>query len=281
MYKIILHGRTFSLSEIDNFIEKSGGKLDVHTENALHVALEEPMDFDEIQQWREVLQCDVNLLPPGFDPAAVKLVVSDMDSTFISIECVDEIADYAGVKPQVSQVTEAAMRGELNFEQSLTERVALLKGLDESALQKVYDERLQLNPGAEAMLEGLKSRGIRFALVSGGFTFFTSRLQERLGLDYTLSNTLEIDNHRLTGMVVGDIVGAEAKANFLLEKCNELGITPQQTIAMGDGANDLTMMAQAGLGVAYKAKPKVQEAADCVLNHSGLDGLLDLLNVEN
>lgn len=278
MYKLILHGRTFSDSELNEI--ETAFSSQVHAGNdAYQINLSSALDNYQIQQWRDSLNCDVNLLPKDFDSHQVKLVVSDMDSTFINIECVDEIADFAGVKDKVSQVTEAAMRGELNFEESLTERVGLLNGLDESALQKVYDERLKLNPGAEQMLAGLKAKQIKFALVSGGFTFFTSRLQDRLELDYTLSNTLEIKDGKLTGKVVGNIVGAEAKAAFLLEKCKELGISPNQVVAIGDGANDLKMMAEAGLGVAYKAKPKVQAEADCAINVSGLEGLLCLLDL--
>jgi len=220
---------------------------------------------------------DINALPAGFDPAAVRLLLSDMDSTLINIECVDEIADFIGVKPQVAAITGAAMRGELDFETSLRRRVALLKGLDAAALEHVYHERLRLNPGAEALIEGLHARGAKFALVSGGFTFFTNRLRTRLDLDYTLANTLEIDGGQITGEVHGAIVGAEAKAEFLLRLCEELKIKPTQAIAVGDGANDLKMLRLAGLGVAYHAKPAVQAEADVVLNHSGLDGILAFL----
>lgn len=278
MYKLILHGKEFSdleLGEIETAFDSQLHK----TKSAYQINLTSNLDSYQIQQWRDSLNCDVNILPVNFDSHQVRLVISDMDSTFINIECVDEIADYAGVKEKVSQVTEAAMRGELNFEESLKERVSLLKGLDESALQKVYDDRLKLNPGAEQMLDVLKANEIKFALVSGGFTFFTSRLKEKYSLDYALSNTLEVKNGQLTGKVLGNIVGAEAKASFLLEKCKELDITPQQVVAIGDGANDLKMMAESGLGIAYKAKPKVQADADCAINVSGLDGLLGLLDL--
>ncbi len=222
---------------------------------------------------------DINLLPEGFDPSEVKLLVTDMDSTLISIECIDEIADFINVKPQVSEITESAMRGEIDFETSLRRRIALLTGLEEGSLQHVYNERLTLNPGAEKMIAGLKSRDIKIALVSGGFTYFTDKLQARLGLDYTLANTLEFENGKLTGEIHGRIIGAEAKAEFLLAKCKELGIQPSQALAMGDGANDLVMMKEAGLSVAYHAKPKVQEQAHTSLNHSGLEGVLGLLNI--
>jgi phosphoserine phosphatase len=171
------------------------------------------------------------------------------------------------------------MRGEINFETSLTKRIGLLEGLPADALEHVYNERLKLNSGGEAMIAGLKSRDIKIALVSGGFTYFTARLKKRYQLDYTLSNTLEIRNNKLTGKVHGTIVGAEAKAGFLLQLCKELGISTQQVVAMGDGANDLKMMKLAGLSIAYHAKPTVQAEADAVLNYCGLEGVLGLLDI--
>ena len=204
------------------------------------------------------------------------LVVMDMDSTLISIECIDEIADMQGIKPQVAEITEAAMRGEIDFAESLRRRVALLKGLDEVALQRVYDERLQLNPGAEIMLAELNKHGIKTLLVSGGFTFFTGRLQARLGLDFAQANTLEIIDGRLTGNVLGDILDAQAKADWLNHVCAELALHPEQVIAMGDGANDLKMMAQAGTSIAYHAKPIVRTQASFALNFVGLNGLVNL-----
>ena len=222
--------------------------------------------------------CDLNVLPPDFHPARVGLLISDMDSTLISIECIDEIADFAGLKPQVAAITEAAMRGEIDFETSLQRRVALLAGLPMEVLERVYEERLRLNPGAETLVEELRARGIPFALVSGGFTVFTERLRQRLGLDFTLANELEIENGRLTGRVKGDIVGAQAKARFLRDLCQRLGISGDQVIAVGDGANDLEMMRQAGLSVAYHAKPAVQARADLAINHGGLDAILAALD---
>ena len=205
------------------------------------------------------------------------LVVMDMDSTLISIECIDEIADMQGLKPQVAAITEAAMRGEIDFAESLRRRVALLNGLDEGALQRVYDERLKLNPGAEIMLAALKKLGIKTLLVSGGFVFFTERLKKRLGLDFTQANTLEIVNGKLTGKVSGKIVDAQGKADWLNHVRAELGLKQEQVIAMGDGANDLKMMAQAGVSIAYHAKPVVREQASYSLNFVGLDGLVNLL----
>jgi len=161
-----------------------------------------------------------------------------MDSTLITIECIDEIADMQGLKPQVSKITEAAMRGEIDFAESLRRRVALLEGLDEHALQRVYDDRLRLSPGAEIMLEALRSHGIKTLLVSGGFVFFTDRLKTRLGLDYTHANTLEIANGKLTGKVRGKVFDAQGKADWLVKIRDELNLKPGQVIAIGDGAND-------------------------------------------
>ena len=206
-----------------------------------------------------------------------KLVAMDMDSTLITIECIDEIADMQGLKPQVAAITEAAMRGELDFAASLKQRVALLEGLDASALQRVYDERLQLSPGAETMLAAVQKAGLKTLLVSGGFTFFTERLKERLGLDYTHANELEIVDGKLTGRVLGGIVDAEEKQRTVERVCAQMGITPSQAIVMGDGANDLKMMGIAGLSVAFRAKPVVRSQADVALNFVGLDGLLNVL----
>lgn len=204
------------------------------------------------------------------------LFVTDMDSTLINIECIDEIADMQGLKAEVAAITEAAMRGEIDFRESLTRRVALLAGLPEAALEAVYAERLQLNPGAERLLKGLQRARVRTVLVSGGFTYFTSRLQQRLGFDHAYANVLEVDNGRLTGRTVGDIVDGAAKAAHLVRLRDELGLAPAQVIAAGDGANDIPMLSTAGFGVAYRAKPVLREVASCCLDHVGLDGILNL-----
>ncbi len=226
--------------------------------------------------------CDANALDHGWVPAARRmcdfgLLVMDMDSTLITIECIDEIADMQGLKPQVSAITESAMRGEIDFAESLRRRVTLLAGLDQSALQRVYDERLQLSPGAEALLAAARATGIKTLLVSGGFTFFTERLQPRLGLDFTAANTLEVSAGKLTGRVLGDIVDAQGKADWLNRVRSQLGLGKAQVIAMGDGANDLKMMAEAGISIAYRAKPVVRAQASYALNQVGLDGVIPLL----
>jgi phosphoserine phosphatase len=210
--------------------------------------------------------------------ADFKLLAMDMDSTLITIECIDEIADMQGLKPQVAAITEAAMRGEIEFQESLTRRVALLKGLEAAALQQVYDVRLQLSPGAQPMLAAMREAGLKTLLVSGGFTFFTERMQDCLQLDYTHANVLEIDGGKLTGRVLGSIVDAEEKKRTVQRVCAEIGCTPQQAIVMGDGANDLSMMAIAGLSVAFRAKPVVRAQADIALNFVGLDGVLSLFD---
>jgi phosphoserine phosphatase len=226
--------------------------------------------------------CDDNRFDCGWVPAERRisdfgLLVMDMDSTLITIECIDEIADMQGLKPQVSAITEAAMRGEIDFAESLRRRVSLLQGLDQSALQRVYDERLQLSPGAESLLAAARAAGIKTLLVSGGFTFFTQRLQPRLRLDYTAANTLDVASGKLTGRVLGDIVDAQGKADWLNRVRTELGLGKEQVIAMGDGANDLKMMAEAGVSIAYRAKPVVRAQASYALNQVGLDGVIPLL----
>lgn len=226
--------------------------------------------------------CFAHQIDYGFVPAARQLsdfglLVMDMDSTLINIECIDEIADMHQIKAEVAAITEAAMRGEMDFSESLRRRVALLEGTEATALQRVYDDRLDLNPGAQNLLSTLQQNGIKTLLVSGGFTFFTDRLQQRLNLDHAYANRLEIINNKLTGRVLGDILDAQSKAEWLIKVRDELGLKPHQVIAMGDGANDLKMMHEAGIGIAYHAKPVVRAQASYALNFVGLDGLLNLL----
>jgi len=221
-------------------------------------------------------QLDYAFIERGRALSDFGLLAMDMDSTLITIECIDEIADMQGLKPQVAAITEAAMRGEIDFAASLLRRVALLEGLDAQALQRVYEERLALSPGAEPLLQAARAAGLKTLLVSGGFTFFTDRMQQRLGFDYAHSNWLEIVDGKLTGRVLRGIVDADEKMRTLERVCGECGITPGQAIVMGDGANDLKMMGIAGLSVAFRAKPVVRAQADVALNFVGLDGVLNL-----
>jgi phosphoserine phosphatase len=236
-----------------------------------------PAVRSEIEQASLQARVDATFIESGRQLADFGLLAMDMDSTVITIECIDEIADMQGLKPQVAAITEAAMRGEIEFAESLTRRVALLEGLDAGALQKVYDERLKFSPGAEALISAAHAAGVKTLLVSGGFTFFTDRVRQRLNLDYSHANVLEVVDGRLTGKVVGGIVDAEEKKRTVERVCTELGIATQRAIVMGDGANDLKMMSVAGLSVAYRAKPVVRAQADVALNFSGLDGILALL----
>jgi phosphoserine phosphatase len=226
------------------------------------------------------------LVVRGFTPplrlADFQLIAFDMDSTLINIECVDEIAGAAGRKAEVAAITEAALRGEIaDYKESLRRRVALLAGVPVEALQAVYDKRLQLNPGAESLVRAAQAAGLKTLLVSGGITFFTDRIRDRLGLDYTRSNVLEVEGGRLTGRMVeqpwGDICDGAEKRRMLLETCAALAIEPRRSIAIGDGANDLPMMGAAGLSVAYHAKPAVRAKAMVSIERGGLDRLLEVV----
>ena len=222
------------------------------------------------------VQLDYAFVPETQTLDQIGLVVMDMDSTLITIECIDEIADMMNLKPQVAEITAAAMRGELDFAQSLTQRVALLAGLSADALQKVYDDRLRLSPGTEIFIHALQQRGIKTLLVSGGFTFFTDRIKARLKLDYAASNVLEIIDGKLTGGVLGKIVDAQGKADWLKQIRDELGLRQPQVLAIGDGANDLKMLGEAGISVAYHAKPIVRAQTKYAINYGGLDAVLNL-----
>ena len=223
----------------------------------------------------------------GFTPplklSDFKLIAFDMDSTLINIECIDEIADAAGRKAEVAAITEAAMRGEItDYKDSLRRRVALLKGVTVAHMEEVLNHRLQLNPGAENLVKACQIAGMKVLLVSGGFTFFTDHVRDRLNINWARSNVLEVAHGELTGRMVdqawGDICDGEEKRKMLLETCAQMGIQPTQAIAMGDGANDLPMMGVAGLSVAYHAKPKVREQAMVAIEEGGLDRLLEVFN---
>ena len=231
------------------------------------------------------LNMDIQGFTPPLNLHDFKLIAFDMDSTLINIECVDEIADAVGRKAEVSAITEAAMRGEIaDYKDSLRRRVALLRGVTVADMERVYTERLRLNPGAESLVAACKASGLKVLLVSGGFTFFSDRVCERLGIDFSRANVLEIESGpncgQLTGRLVdqpwGDICDGEEKRRMVLSTCVDLGISPSQCIAVGDGANDLPMMAVAGLSVAYHAKPAVRAQAMVAIDEGGLDRLLSV-----
>lgn len=205
------------------------------------------------------------------------LLFMDMDSTLIQCECIDEIADYLGIREQIADITERAMRGELDFAASLVERVQLLAGLDARVLDEVYRERIRLTDGAETLIHTVKAHDWKVGLVSGGFTYFTRRLQQKLNLDYARGNELEIKNGHITGSILGDIVDAETKRRALIEQAEIYDIPMRQTVALGDGANDLPMLKAAALGIAFHAKPKVRAEAPYCIDSGGLDQVLTLL----
>jgi phosphoserine phosphatase len=223
-------------------------------------------------------QTDLGFLPKHFNPSQIKVLAMDMDSTIINIECIDEIADAVGKKNEVSAITEAAMRGEIkDFSESLRRRVALLEGAPESALEQVFNQRLKLNKGAEELISKAHKKGIHTLLVSGGFTFFTEKLQKQLQLSETHANQLEIINGKLTGEIIGNIVDGAAKAAYVEACCLKLGSSKHAAVTMGDGSNDLLMMHDAGLSIGYRAKPIVKDQADISFDYVDLDAWLDLL----
>ncbi|HJR39465.1 MAG TPA: phosphoserine phosphatase SerB [Nocardioidaceae bacterium] len=221
---------------------------------------------------------DVAVQPAGLLRRGMRLIVMDVDSTLVQGEVIEMLAEHAGCFDEVARVTEAAMRGELDFEQSLRERVALLEGLDATALDRVYDNIL-LAPGARTLVRTLKRLGYRFAIVSGGFTHVTDKIAEDLGIDFAAANELEVVDGRLTGRIVGDVVDRAGKAAALRRFAAEAGISQAATIAIGDGANDLDMLSAAGLGIAFNAKPVVQQAADTSVNVPYLDAIIYLLGI--
>lgn len=208
--------------------------------------------------------------------ADLRLVAMDMDSTLVAVETIDEMGALLGIKEKIAVITDQAMRGEIDYADSLRLRVSLLAGLEEIALERLYAERMPVSPGGEALIDACKSRGIRTLLVSGGFSFFTTRLAERLGIDEQLSNRLEIVGGRLTGKVIGDVVDGRAKAARLAALGEKLGAGREQILAIGDGANDIPLLAAAGISVAFHAKPALRERATHALDHAGLDGVLNL-----
>lgn len=278
--RLVVQGPAISMAHLSHIHGLVGGHTQFMqvAQHAYYLPVAEG-DYIDVKTFCASQQIDCALVLDAHRLQKMGLCVMDMDSTLIAIECIDEIADMMGLKPQVAEITEAAMRGELDFAASLRKRVALLKGLPQTALQRVIDERLAFNPGAQDWINTCKKHGIKTMVVSGGFTFFADHVKKTLGLDYAVSNTLEIMDGKLTGQIVGDIVDAQRKADELIKLRDQLGLAAAQTIAIGDGANDLKMMAVAAVGVAYHAKPVVQEQAMYALNVVGLDGVANLLTV--
>lgn len=246
-------------------------------EQAFRLLGADPASAAAVAAHCEPVELDFGFVPQARKPGDFGLAVMDMDSTLITIECIDEIADLMGLKAPVAAITAAAMRGEIDFGESLRRRVCLLAGLPLSALDRVYRERLKLSPGTEAMLAGFKIAGVKTLLVSGGFSFFADRLAALLGLDFCAANTLAIVDGKLTGEVLGELVDADAKASWLVKIRDQLGLSTGQVIGIGDGANDLKMLAAAGISIAYRAKPVVRSQANYALNFTGLAGVLHLL----
>jgi phosphoserine phosphatase len=274
--RLVIQGPNITPAQLSHISSLAGGGR-FRTINEQAYCLPVAHSIASVTAYCTEQKLDCAFVPETLTLDTIGLVVMDMDSTLIAIECIDEVADMQGIKPQVAAITESAMRGEIEFAESLRRRVALLQGLDQSALQRVYDERLKLSPGAEIMLVALKQHGVKTLLLSGGFDFFTDRLKARLGLDFAQSNKLDIIDGKFTGKVLGDILDAQGKAYWLKKTSAQLGLKKNQVIAIGDGSNDLKMMAAAGYSIAYHAKPVVQTQATFNLNHVGLDGLLGLL----
>lgn len=273
---LIVHRGSLAASELE-LIQEICGRRPEKMAGFYRAGADAVLNRETLDRLGSRLNTDVSQLPADFNPASVRLLVSDMDSTFINIECIDEIADLAGVKSEVAAITRAAMGGKLDFASALRQRVAQLEGLPVSGLQTVVEQRLRLNPGAKAMLRTLENRGIRTALVSGGFTYFTGILKQRYGLDYTLANELEISHGVLTGNVLGRIVDGDVKAGFIREIRAALGISDAQVVAIGDGANDAAMLSEAGLGIAYHAREALRSRADVTLDHSDLSAVAHFL----
>jgi phosphoserine phosphatase len=275
MFHLVIQGAEVATADLKALAKvTSGQRIERIGANAFRIHGAQPNA--EVAALCAAAQLDHAYVPAGRRLADFGLVVMDMDSTLISIECIDEIADMQGIKADVAAITAAAMRGELDYAESLRRRVRLLAGLDESALERVYRERLRLTSGAERMLAGLRSQGLRTLLVSGGFDFFTDRLQQRLGIDYTCSNRLEVIAGKLSGRLLGQIVDAQGKAKELVRIRTSLGLTRSQVIGIGDGANDLPFLRESGVSIAFRAKPAVREATTHCLDHVGLDGVLSL-----
>jgi len=276
---LVIQGAEVETSDLKTLAKLSGASaIDRLSDTAFRLSRAQPAAG--IAELCTNSKLDYGFVPAGRQLTDFRLLVMDMDSTLITMETIDELADMIGIKAEVAAITAEAMRGEIEYDESLRRRLALLKGLDQSALQRVYDERLKFSPGAEQLLKAARQAGIKTLLVSGGFTFMTDRLKTRVQLDYTHSNVLEMVNGKLTGAVTGGIVNADAKRSMLLKVATELKISRAQIAGVGDGANDLKFLAECSVSVAYRAKPVVREKTSYALNHSGLDAMRYLLSAE-
>jgi phosphoserine phosphatase len=253
-----------------------GAAIERVADSAFRITRADPATREAVAAHCATARLDWGFVAEGRRFGDFRLLAMDMDSTLICIECIDEIADFAGKKSEVAAVTASAMRGEIDWPESLKRRVAALEGLPESTLARVYDERLRFNPGAERLVAAARRAGVKTLLVSGGFTYFTDRVREQLNLDFAYSNVLVVEAGALKGTTTGALVDASGKAGHVSRLKRELGITREQVLAIGDGANDLPMMAEAGTSIAYHAKPVVREKATHALDHVGLDGVLGL-----
>jgi len=253
-----------------------GKSIERISDNAFRITSADPSTKGAVREHCANARLDWGFVREGARLADFGLLAMDMDSTLISIECIDEIADFAGRKAEVAAVTASAMRGEIDWPESLKRRVAALAGLDESALERVYADRLRFNPGAERLIAAARRANVKTLLVSGGFTYFTDRVRDKLKLDYAYSNVLVVEGGKLAGRTTGALVDAGGKAGHVARLKKELGLPRERVLAIGDGANDLPMMAEAGTSIAYHAKPVVKERADYALDYAGLDGVLSL-----
>lgn len=274
---LVIQGAEASTPDLKALARLSHGRaIERIADDAFRITAADPSTRAAVANHCAQAALDWGFVAEGRTLPDFRLLAMDMDSTLIGIECIDEIADFAGRKPEVAAVTAAAMRGEIDWPESLRRRVAALAGLEESALERVYAERLRFNPGAERLIAAARRCGVRTLLVSGGFTYFTDRVRDRLKLDHAYSNVLVVRDGKLTGHVTGPLVDAQGKAGHVSRLKREMGLAKEQVLAIGDGANDLPMLAQAGTSIAYHAKPVVKASADYALDYAGLAGVLNL-----